>query len=200
MFQVEKSKRRRSAAQLRQEVSRPANRGHDPSQLSVNNIIMSLFLFTDITYSWVKAGPRAGSKLSLIPCPQQGSVTVRLQVQLHSLCNEWVTVHVSLPLCLHSVCGYCSHGFRQDSDQQSCSRETAWRFERIKSHVSIREPHWQQSRMLQPSPDIQPVSGSTQNSLSHRVHEPTATDCLIKLIWSACATFLALKYSMSVIL
>lgn len=72
------------------------------------------------------------------------------------------------------VCGYCSHGFRQDSDQQSCSRETAWRFERIKSHVSIRQPHWQQSRMLQPSPDIQPVSGSTQNSLSHRVHEPTA--------------------------
>lgn len=65
---------------------------------------MSLFLFTDITYSWVKAGPTAGSKLSLIPCPQQGSVTVRLQVQLHSLCNEWVTVHVSLPLCLHSVC------------------------------------------------------------------------------------------------
>lgn len=59
------------------------------------------------------------------------------------------------------VCGCCSHGFRQDSDQQSCSRETAWRFERIKSHVSIREPHWQQSRMLQRSPDIQPVSGST---------------------------------------
>lgn len=29
------------------------------------------------------------------------------------------------------------------------------------SHVSVRATHWHQSRMLQQSPDIQPVSGST---------------------------------------
>lgn len=138
----------RSAAHLRQEVSRPANGGRDPSQLSVNNIIMSLFLFTDIR----SAGPTAGSKLSLIPCPQHGSVTVRLQVQLQSLCNEWVTVHVSFLLCSHSVCAATA---RMDSDTTAISRAAAERLKIWKnkvwqkmSHVSIREPHWQQSRML----------------------------------------------------
>lgn len=152
-----------------------------------------IFMSESRAHSWVQAQPDTMSTTRQRNCQVTGPVTFTVQWMSHGSCF----LSIMFTQC---VCGCCSHGFRQDSDQQSCSRETAWRFERIKSHVSIREPHWQQSRMLQRSPDIQPVSGSTQNSLSHRVHEPTATDCLIKLIWSACATFLALKYSVSVIL